>query len=881
MMKITTGIILTLAVVVAAKPWKPLMPSIAQYPDLFVAPNGSDDNPGTPGRPLATLEGARKKVRELKAAKEDAGIVVEFAAGTYRFTEPVVFTQEDSGTAIVPVTYRAAYGAEVRWTGSQVAGALKPVQDASVKAVLLPEVVDRVMESDLSSISDLGTLRPYGFGTGRPAAEAELFYDDQPMQLARWPKTDFIGVSEKIDMGNFVLKADGRTQRWKGERDPWIFAYYHHDWAEIGEPVLGFGPKTDQVRRNPNQKAVYGITPERVRAYMFNLLSEVSEPGDYYIDRTAKKLYFIPPKKGGSLEVSVAEMLVRGKNASFLHFEGIIFENVRGSAFSLVGNHNHVVSCVIRNTGTIGGTFNGSENLLYGCDIYDTGAGGVSLYGGDRKTLTNGNNNAENNHVHHYSRRNRTYTTGLRTDGCGNRLAHNLIHHGPHMAIASGGNEHVVEFNEIHNAVYESGDAGAFYVGRDWTQRGNKVNFNYWHNIMGSSSYGGMTIYLDDQHSGYEIYGNLFEACNSSVFIGGGCDNVVDNNVFVDCWKSGHLDNRGMGWQKKATDDKDGELRRYLRNMPYQSELWAKRYPTLVNILDDDPGVPKRNVFVRNVSAGGRWYDINNSILQYQTVKDNVVFDDEPDWIKLKKDSTGKVIDIRYKDQAKLEEVGFKQIPFEKMGLYKDPRRASWPIQRTIDKVVLPHHRQPKVTKAKLSPLPTIKVPKAKKPSAVMDLSVNYNGEKAEDPPRAKLAHDGKNLIIDIESFLPKARKLGEGWAGNEAVELAFIASDGANSDIYVFRGFTTGKFEGFKLISRRRAEAPVLQQAKLEAKVSEKSWSCRWIIPLELIGVTVGDRLWANITVRRTATNQFIMWRPTNGDSTNCDRVGFLELTK
>ena len=58
----------------------------------------------------------------------------------------------------------------------------------------------------------------------------------------------------------------------------------------------------------------------------------------------------------------------------------------------------------------------------------------------------------------------------------------------------------MVEFNEIHNVVYESGDAGAYYVGRDWTQRGNILRHNFWHDIVGGTGYGGMTIYLDDQH---------------------------------------------------------------------------------------------------------------------------------------------------------------------------------------------------------------------------------------------------------------------------------------------------------------------------------------------------------------------------------------------
>jgi len=312
------------------------------------------------------------------------------------------------------------------------------------------------------------------------------------------------------------------------------------------------------------------------------------------------------------------------------------------------------------------------------------------MSGGDRRTLTPARHNAENNHVHHYARRARTYRCAISVSGVGNRIAHNLIHDGPHMALSAGGNDHVVEYNEIHNVVEDSGDAGAFYVGRDWTQRGVVLRYNYWHQILGSTGYGGMTIYLDDQHCGYTIYGNLFERCMQAVFIGGGDDNVVTNNVFLDCRKAAHLDNRGMGWQKKATDDPKGTLRSRLRSMPYTNDLWRGRYPTLPGILEDDPGVPKRNVFVGNISAGGKWYDISPSIRRYQTVTNNLVFDGDKDWVRLIKDAAGHPVRLEFKDPAAVRAIGFQPLPLEKMGLYADERRASWPVEHEVRPVKLP-----------------------------------------------------------------------------------------------------------------------------------------------------------------------------------------------
>ena len=240
-----------------------------------------------------------------------------------------------------------------------------------------------------------------------------------------------------------------------------------------------------------------------------------------------------------------------------------------------------------------------------------------------------------------------------------------------------------------HIVVYESGDAGAFYVGRDWTQRGTVLRYNYWHQIVGATGHGGMTIYLDDQHCGHTIHGNLFERCSRAVFIGGGDDNVVTNNVFIDCWRAAHIDNRGMGWQKKATDDPNGTLRKRLRSMPYTSDLWRRRYPTLPGILEDDPNIPKRNVFARNISAGGVWDDIHKGTRQYQTVKDNLVVE-APTWITLTKDAGGRIRSLRFADPAQAKAIGFTPLPVDKMGVYEDPRRASWPVVHEVRPVSLP-----------------------------------------------------------------------------------------------------------------------------------------------------------------------------------------------
>ncbi|MCK5803587.1 MAG: right-handed parallel beta-helix repeat-containing protein [Lentisphaeria bacterium] len=849
---------------------------------LYVAPGGNDANPGTRRAPLATLAGARDRVRTLKAAATGP-IVVEFSAGVYRFSEAAEFVEADSGTADAPVVYRAAKGAEVRLTGGVEILQWKPVTDAKILERLPEESRSKVRVADLSGqvVQDLGRLKMRGFSKGSPAAEAELFQDDVPMTLARWPNEEFRGVKATSKDKLEVTVDTDRIARWTDESDPWLFAYWHHDWAELYEPIRSIDTTRNVIRRDPKIKPIYGITPGRARWYALNLLSELDQPGEYYIDRSAGKLYFWPPGVGGKCVLSVSNSIIHCKSVSHVTFQGFIIEACRGTAVRVDNGANcKIVGCTVRNTGHRAVSMYGYRHEVYGCDVYYNGEGGIVVTGGVRKTLAPGECNVENNHVHHYSRRARTYKTGITISGCGNRMAHNLIHHGPHMAISAPGNDHVVEYNEIHNAVYESGDAGAYYVGRDWTQRGNVLRYNYWHQIVGATGHGGMTIYLDDQHSGHTIHGNIFERCSRAVFIGGGDDNIVTNNVFVDCWKAAHMDNRGMGWQKKFTDDLKSSIHVRLRAIPYKNKLWSRRYPNLVNVLEDDPGVPKRNVFRRNVSAGGCWDDINQATRHLQVVEDNVVHDSDKDWIRLAKDKYGRITGVTYKDPAALEAIGFERIPFEKMGLYKDPRRASWPVRHEVDKINLPEPTKPKKM-AQFKPKPVYTVPRAMAASgAVMELSCDYDGGLVKPPAEARIWHDGTRLHVVMTTPLPKKRNLGAQWGACDAIELAFKAADGPNSDTLVLRGFTNGKTDFFKLANGSKGEASELaKSATYTATVEGDAWRCAWTVALKTLGVVPGDRMRANVTVRRSGTNNWVMWRPTHGDSTNCERVGTLEL--
>jgi hypothetical protein len=83
--------------------------------DFYVSPEGKDSWSGTldtpnankTDGPFASLDRARRAVRDLKKGSRNAPIVVALRGGTYFLSGPLNFDHSDSGTANAPVIYEA------------------------------------------------------------------------------------------------------------------------------------------------------------------------------------------------------------------------------------------------------------------------------------------------------------------------------------------------------------------------------------------------------------------------------------------------------------------------------------------------------------------------------------------------------------------------------------------------------------------------------------------------------------------------------------------------------------------------------------------------------------------------------------------------------
>ncbi len=669
--------------------------------NLYVSANGNDAwsgrlpeaNSARTDGPLATLARAQAVAHDVKRS---GGVTVTVRGGTYPLAEPLTFTAEDSGTAGAPTVYRAAEGEQVRLSGGVRITEWRPVEDAATLERLPPAARGHVVQAVLRAhgVADFGVLE-----SARAWAHSdpglEVFFRGERMALARYPNDGYLHIAalsvedgyqvrgtRGSRTGRFSIEGEReRLRRWAAEPAAMLHGYWFWDWADQRLAVQSIAPDIGEIALDEHRPHGYGYRTGQW-FYAFNLLCELDQPGEWYLDRQTGILYFWPPEaiQPGDVELSVLRDPITLQDASHLTFQGFTFEATRGTAIRVSGGEAvRIAGCTIRNVGgdavRIAG---GRGHTVCDCDIHHTGDGGIHLDGGDRRTLTPGGHEAVNNHIHHIARWNPLYKVGIQLRGCGNRAAHNRLHDLPHTAIGFTGNDQTIEFNEIYQSVTGANDAGAIYTSgahpEDWSMRGHRVRFNYLHHLFGFAGEGCSGIYLDDMFSGTEIHGNVLWRVFRGFLLGGGRDIVSTNNVFVDCPRAIALDARAIGWAAFSMPDVIAGL----ESMPYREEPWASRYPELVNILDDEPALPKGNVIARNIACRGGGIRIEEGAKPGLRMENNLDHEDprfadesQADW-RLRPDSPARTL-------------GIDSLPFEQIGLRVSPLRAHLPPRRLFD----------------------------------------------------------------------------------------------------------------------------------------------------------------------------------------------------
>ncbi|KAK6189830.1 hypothetical protein SNE40_001817 [Patella caerulea] len=594
---------------------------LAESVHIYVSPSGLDTNNGLSATdPLKSLQKATDKLDDTGIKGKD--VYIELMSGYHDLSSTLIF--KHGYTA--PVTIRSYQHQQVHVTGGKriQSNLFTKVTDVNILKRIPHEAHDKVRQIHLpdAGITDYGKLSSYGFYVHR-TAPLEVFINSQPLHLAEWPNKNFINVDEVPDGRSgkrFTYENSSRDSRWVGEKEPWVYGYWYYSWADDSVPVATINSSIHQITLATKNR--YGLKKGslrydgKVNGYsnqggyfrVINMLSELDQPGEYYVDRSTGILYLWPNTATGTLQqtdivyVSLLHDCIQlASGVNNINLEDFTLEACRRYGIAgISSSHVKITNLEIRNTGSYGVNCDKDcrSITVSRCDIHDTD-GGVSLTGGNRVKLESSGNVIEDNHIWKFGRATQVGANGISPQGVNILMRYNHLHDGPYTCIRWAGNDHIMEYNHFSRCCHDSSDCGAIHAGRDWTMRGNVIRYNHVHDTIrywpGASVRG---VMLDDQYSSVNIEYNVFYHNEIHTNIGGGRDNIVRYNVFYDATSSSmQVDGRGIG-----KNSHPGSLATDLVKMPINNTLWSSRYPKLAAMAHSSrKGYPEGNQIYHNV----------------------------------------------------------------------------------------------------------------------------------------------------------------------------------------------------------------------------------------------------------------------------------------
>lgn len=593
------------------------MAAVSPGLDVYVTSSGDDSHGGTTRQPVATLERARDLVRASGKLGQET-CTVWIGEGVYVLKKSFVLKAEDSGSVDAPVVYRAMEGELVRLIGgrSLVADDFSVVTDPVKLKRLQPPVRGKVYELDLDRLGVRHT-HPYPDKFDDNGGIIELFVNNQRMPVSRYPNT-FGGMTLK----QVLINGGGQEKpgSWrvyyntgtpeqkraleKGPPRPGVFQYRpehqaaHERWARVLERGVWLKGYWRVVWQNETVRVAaidteaqtvtlavpvgHGIGNKYHRPvgsgeeiyWAMNLLEEVDQPGEWAIDFIDKKLYLYPPVDLDKASVLISDMdapIIDLQEVSSVTLRGLVVEGSLSDGIRIrAGRANTVQGCTVRNVARYGVRVEGGfHHRVRSCDLYALGAGGVYLSGGDASVTPRlaAGHQVINNDIHHFGQIERVYAPGVnvgfrgggggsaRVDAVGMEVTHNAIHHGPHAGVLFNSFDNVFAYNEIFQFALVSNDMGAFYSFAKENSIGN-TTFRY--NFMHSSPEGD-GIYFDNLADGPTMVGNIAYRLGpqtSGIQAKRGCGYLIKNfgeapihmvnNIAVDC-KEGYFARWGTG----------------------------------------------------------------------------------------------------------------------------------------------------------------------------------------------------------------------------------------------------------------------------------------------------------------------------------------------
>ncbi len=650
---------------------------------FYIALNGDDANPGSLDRPFKTLDAAWQAIQQNAAEKA----TVFFRKGVYSIDKGIVLS-EDGQKTHKDITFSNYNNEPVSITGGVTLHntGFSKVTDPGILKRLPAEARNQVYVMDLrqEGISDFGTMKNNGIKAPLLPAALELFYNDLPLTIARWPNSGLLPIGTVMqrktanDDPGFMMDND-RYTRWAESPDIWVAGQFAVGYASDNIPIdsIDHTNKTLYLKQTPSY-SIYSSTDKssgqiagarKIRGYYFyNILEELDTPGEWWLDRQTGKLYLWPPTPIGNATIGVSVLeqpvwkLARCTNISIRNID---FSCTRGIGLQIERSQRiSIENCTFSNTGLQGIVSNTCADVhITGCTFAHNGSGGIFINCGDRKTLTPSNCSIQNCEFYDFSRLYKTYMPAVNLGGVGIAVLNCYIHDVPDQAIVFSGNNHLIANNLIRNVCTGYSDMGAIYTGRDPSSTGDTIRNNFFDHVLDSIGVVA-AVYMDDGSGGMIVDQNIFYACGSgnfgAVHINGGGDNRFNNNLFVECpkafsnqpwtdeqWKSLYIRNQQY-------------VNRLTKNVDIRSAAYVSQYPWLQDFFDTTNIRPRKNYINNTICYKVKTFYAGNSYV----ITDSLLTDNNPGFADIQKGNF-KMVSV---PQEVKDWPGWKPVEFDKIG---------------------------------------------------------------------------------------------------------------------------------------------------------------------------------------------------------------------
>ena len=286
---------------------------------IYMSPTGDDTKSGSRDEPVRSVTKALQlvcdsRVDDGSGKPDETCICVE--AGSY-FDPAATITSEHTNGGSVPLVIRTTGDETATFTGAIEVDELLPVP-GDIADRLAPSAREHVRMIDLSRFESIGEIVSRGFGRGTSESHPEVFIDDAPASISRWPKEGFVRIAGFPEEGakddehgtnvgdstyGFYYE-DDRLEGWGSLDDVMAHGYWCWDWANTYERIESIDREKKLIKLQP-PGSHWGY--RKGNRYQFlNIIDEISKPGEYAVDIANRRIYLYPPDTYETIKVSVA-----------------------------------------------------------------------------------------------------------------------------------------------------------------------------------------------------------------------------------------------------------------------------------------------------------------------------------------------------------------------------------------------------------------------------------------------------------------------------------------------------------------------------------------------------------------------------------------------